>query len=205
MRSAVREQASREAGENAALREQAEREAAKAESALARIEGDYVDGKIDAEAWARLEARLRAELEGARAQMEQHDRQRQAIEAQIATVDAEAIVLGQLAALRRAVTAAINDATGAELDQLRALLRRLFVGFELASPGSPFGSPVPLPGARWVRSGDAGPSLAFDGGYYLLPVLRDDAVDLDRDDPAGFPSVARIALHDNLCSFFAAW
>ena len=48
-------------------------------------------------------------------------------------------------------------------------------------------------------------SLSFDSGYYLLPVLRPEAVDLERDDATGFPAVQRVALHSNLCALFAAW
>jgi hypothetical protein len=48
--------------------------------------------------------------------------------------------------------------------------------------------------------------LSF-GSYLLLPVLRRDAIDRDRDDPAGFPAVRRVSLRrsDNLCSLLAAW
>jgi hypothetical protein len=41
-------------------------------------------------------------------------------------------------------------------------------------------------------------------GYYLIPHLRPQAVDLERDDPAGFPAVQRLPLHSNLCTFLAA-
>ena len=75
-----------------------------------------------------------------------------------------------------------------------------------------FGSGV-LRGQPWV-GGDGGKDpLSFDSGYYLLPVLRRDAVKPDADnpgwpsadDPAGFPDVQRVALHSNLWARLAAW
>lgn len=140
----------RASSDTATLGEQAAREATKTEGALARIEGDYIDGKIDAEAWRRLESRLRGDL-----------------------------------------------------DQLRALLRRLFVGFELASPtGRASGV---LQGQGCLPSDDSEFLLDF-GTYVLLPILRRDAIDRHRRDPAGVPAVQRVALsHDFLCIFFAAW
>jgi hypothetical protein len=89
------------------VRDQAEREAAKAEAALSRVERDYLDGKLAVVKWERFKAKLTAQLEGARAQMEQHDRQRDAIEAEIAAIDAEAVVVEEMAALRRLVTVEI--------------------------------------------------------------------------------------------------
>jgi hypothetical protein len=121
-----------------------------------------------------------------------------------AAVDAEAAVLEELAARRRAITGAIREGREGDLDELRAVLRRLFVGFELASPAVRFGSGV-LRGQGWVGSDDAKYPLSFDGGYYLLPVLRLGAVDLEADDPAGFRAVRRVPLSDNLCSLLADW
>ncbi len=200
-RATITEQANRQVGENEALREQAERDAAKADAALARIEGDYIDGKIGADAWSRLESRLRDELDAARAQIEQYDRRRDAIEAQIAAIDAEAAMAEELAALRRLVAGEIQQGKGGDLDQLRAVLRRLFTGFALASPNARFGSATDLDGQPWVGHG-----LGFEGGYYLIPVVRHEAVDVASDDPAGFPAVQRAAfcLSDNLCARLAA-
>jgi hypothetical protein len=202
-RAIVTEHATRQLADTGALRGQAEREAAKTEEALARVERDYLDGKLSVEKWERFEGKLTADLAGASAQIEQHGRQREAVEAQIAAIDAEAVVVKELAALRQAVAEEIQDGRGGDLDQLRAILRRLFVGFELTSPTARFGSGV-LDGPRWVDAPDAENSLSF-GGYFLLPVLRAEAVDLDRDDPAGFPAVRRLPLHANLCSLLASW
>ena len=60
--------------ENAARQQQAEREAVKAEAALARVERDYLDGKLSAEKLERLETRLLSERDGARAEARQHNR-----------------------------------------------------------------------------------------------------------------------------------
>jgi hypothetical protein len=153
MRAAVNRQTARDLTENAARQKQVEREAAKAEAALARVERDYLDGKLSIEKWERLQPRLLSERDGARAEAEQHERQREAIEAQAAAVDAEAAVLEELAARRRAVAGAIREGREGDLDELRAVLRRLFVGFELASPAVRFGSGV-LRGPGWVGSDD---------------------------------------------------
>jgi hypothetical protein len=113
----------------------------------------------------------------------------------------------EMAALRRLITDEIQAGREGDLDQLRAVLRRLLVGFELASPTTPVGSGV-LAGQPWVASDSDGDLLAFDSGYYLIPYLRLQAIDLDRDDSAGFPAVQRLGLdfdHSALCTRLAAW
>jgi hypothetical protein len=153
----------------------------------------------------RLETRLTDDLKAARAQMEQYDRQKDSIEARMAAIDAEAEVVEKLAALRRRVTGEVREGIAGDLGQPRALMRRLFVGFKLASPKARFGSGT-RDGQPWVGNEGEPDPLSFDGGYYLLPVLRFDAIDLDRDDPAGFPAVRRVPLsHDFLCSLLADW
>jgi hypothetical protein len=101
------------------------------------------------------------ELDAARAQVEQHDRQAEATKAQTTAIDADAIVVEELAALRRTVAGEIREGRDGDLDQLRALLRRLFVGLELAGGARPFGSGVlgRLSGRVHVGTDD-GPSLS---------------------------------------------
>ena len=111
--------------------------------------------------------------------------------------------LEELAARRRAITGTIREGREGDLDEHRAVLRRMFVGFELGSPAARFGSGV-LRGQGWVGSDEGKHPLSFDGGY-LLPVLRLDAVDLEVGDAAGFPAVRRVPLSDNLCSLLADW
>ena len=141
-------------------------------------------------------AKLTGELDAARAQMEQHDRQRDAAKAQIAAVDAEAVIVEELAALRRTVTGEIRGGRESGLDELRAVLRRLFVGFELASPTVRFG-----------LAGFVGECIGVQSDqvvYYLIPYLRPQAVDLEHYDGLGLPSVQRVPLRDNLCTTFLA-
>jgi hypothetical protein len=184
-------QATRDLAQNASLRDHAGREAAKAEVALARVERDYLDGKLSVEKWERFEAKLTDELAGAKAQVEQYDRRREAIEAHVSMIDSEAEVAEELAALRRQIAGEVVGSH--DLDRVRALLRRLFVGFELASPKARFGSGV-LRGQPWVEAEGQDNPLGFDDGYGLIPILRFDAIDLDTDDRSGFPATRRLPL-----------
>jgi hypothetical protein len=207
-RRAITQQSQRHLAELDSQRGQAENELAHAESALGRIEGDYIDGRINADQWARLEARLRGEIEAARNQAEQHLRQHQAITATMAKFDAEAALLEELASIRRLVAGEAQAGSRDGLESFRLALRKLFVGFELTSPTKPMGSGILSGrGEVWAPAEDAS-SLGADGGYALLPYLRADAVDYGADDFAdGFPAVRRAALSfsDNFQSFLAAW
>jgi hypothetical protein len=187
----ITNQSTRDLAQNASLRDHAAREAAKVEAALARVERDYLDGKLSVEKWELFEAKLTDELAGARAQVEQYDHRREAIEAQIGMIDTEAEVAQELASLRRQIAGEVAGSD--DLDQVRALLRRLFVGFELASPKARFGSGK-LRGQPWVGAEARQDPLSFGDGYFLIPVLRFDAIDLDADDPAGFPAIRRLPL-----------
>ena len=83
-------------------------------------------------------------------------------------------------------------------------MRRLFAGFELASPRARFGSGV-LRGTLCVENDDRPGLFGLGGGYYLLPYFRPEAIDLARDDGVAFPSLGRSALSDFLCSLLADW
>jgi hypothetical protein len=48
--------------------------------AYERIEADYLADRIDAPSWMRFEAKLTEQIEAARSQVEQHQRQRQAVQ-----------------------------------------------------------------------------------------------------------------------------
>jgi DNA invertase Pin-like site-specific DNA recombinase len=189
-RAVITDQATRDLAQNSSLRAHAVREAAKAEASLARVERDYLDGKLSVEKWERFEATLTDELAGAKAQVEQYDRRREAIEAQIGMIDTEAAVAQELASLRRQIAGEVAGSD--DLDQVRTLLGRLFVGFELASPKARLGSGALRGGATWVGADDRKNPLSLDDGYFLIPVLRLDGIDLERDDPAGFPAVRRL-------------
>src|SRR5262249_58191635 len=115
-RTCITNQATRDLAQNASLRDHAGREAAKAEAALARVERHYLDGKLSVEKWGRFEAKLTDELAGARAQVEQYDRRREAIEAQVGRSDTEAEGAQERASRRRQIA---GEAAGAE-DRRRA-------------------------------------------------------------------------------------
>jgi hypothetical protein len=97
----------------------------------------------------------------------------------------------ELAWLRRQIAGEVAGSD--DLDQVRALLRRLFVGFEPASPKARLGSGK-LRGQLWVGGENDEHPLTFGDGYPLMPVLRFDAIDLEVDDPAGFPAIRRLPL-----------
>jgi DNA invertase Pin-like site-specific DNA recombinase len=132
--------------------EQAERETAKAEAALARVERDYLDGKLAVEKWERFEAKLTAELEAAQAGEERAHDHVQQIELAGAG-DAEAVLLDLLGRLKRAVGEGIGAAP--DLHALRNMLGQMFVSVDL------------------VRN---------DGSYLLLPTLRVERLDGRRWD-----------------------
>ncbi len=177
---------------------------------MSRIEGDYIAGRIDAQKWTRLEDRLRSEMKAAGAQSDQQERQRQAIAVEIAEFDAEAAIAEELTAMRQMVAGRVQEGSRAGLDSFRATLKRLFAGFELASPTRPFGSgDLSRQGDKWSSADSDESTLKAEGGYHLLlPVVRAEAVDLgpSADYSEGFPAVRRsaLALRDDLCSRLAA-
>lgn len=142
---------------------------------------------------ARLETRLSDELDGARAQMGQHESKRRDIEARIGAVDTEAPVAEELTALRRLVTDEVNEGRAGDLDELRAILRRPFCRRQARVTERNAFRERSAQGRGLVEPKDES-ALSFDGGCYLLPILRPEAVDLERADAAGFPAVARAAL-----------
>jgi hypothetical protein len=62
-----------------ALRHQAEQDQVQAQARLARVEGDYLDAKLDVDAWHRFNVKLGADLNAATAQLAQLDAQRPAL------------------------------------------------------------------------------------------------------------------------------
>jgi hypothetical protein len=70
-----------------------------------------------------------------------------------------------------------------------------------AREGRPVRSMAQRPTRRRLRSHRQGGVIPAIGFWTVLPI-----VDLEHDDPAGFPPVQRLPLFsDNLCSLFAAW
>jgi DNA invertase Pin-like site-specific DNA recombinase len=133
--------------------EHAQRETAKSEAALARVERDYLDGKLAVEKWERFEAKLTAELEAAQAGEQRAQGHVQKIE--LAGVgDAEGALLDLLARLKRAVGEGTGEAP--DLHALRNTIGQLFASVDL------------------VRNDD--------GSYLLLPALRVERLDAMRWD-----------------------
>jgi DNA invertase Pin-like site-specific DNA recombinase len=170
---------------------QVEHELAKAEAALERVEGDYLAGRITADQWTRLEARLRSEMEAAREQTAQHARQREAVKAAVSQFDAESVLADELANIRRLIAGEAQAESRDGLESFRVALRRLFVGFELLSRD------------RWLGSGAlsgqgvTADSVLIDAGYALLPYVRAESVEWDNYDAErweSWPAVRQAAL-----------
>jgi hypothetical protein len=180
-----------------------EHELVKAEAALERIEGDYLAGRITAEQWTRLETRLGSEMEAAREQKVQHDRQREAVKSGLTQFDTEAVLADQLATIRRLIAGQAQAGSRDGLEALRVALRRLFVGFELLSREKWLGS------GALSGQGVAADSVLTNAGYALLPYVRAESVEwdnLDADAWERWPAVrqAALTLSDNLCARFLA-
>jgi hypothetical protein len=206
-RQALRAEAKRKHRELDTLRQQALRQLAKAEEALTRVEGDYLSGQLRLDLWARYEPRLRADVDAARAEAEQHENRREAVSGLLEAFEVDAALLTQLGEYSRAVAGEVNASAGQGLDPVRMTLRRLFVGFELATREKPMGSGVFAgEGVLWTPPDDARRDV-LEGRYWLLPFVRGAAVDLGA--PAfseGFPAVRRVGLplSDNFHSLLAA-
>ncbi len=205
-RKAFGEQVERELAGLSVLERQAENELVGADAALARIEGDYISGRITAEKWERLETRVVAERGAASAQLEQHQRRRQEIEQAASEIDVADAVADELENLRRMITSQVRESDSGGAAALRATLKRLFAGFELAGPRAPFGSGA-VRGEVWQSWEDDG-SLTLGDGSYLLAFVRPQAVRASHDEGVGVPAIQReglAALSDNLYSFLPAW
>jgi len=170
------------------LRDQAEREARQTADALTRIERDYRDGQITAAQWSGLEGKLTSELAAARAQVVRLDTRRTAMIADMAQIDAEAVVLEQIAALRAMVVGEVRAGGGQSVDAFRAALRRLFSGFELLGGPRPFGTGLhDAESVGWPHS-----DLMLSGGLSLYPHVRLDVIEGWGDGE--FPALRRAAL-----------
>jgi hypothetical protein len=206
IRSLMTEGLSREVADLAARQEEAEGEADSREARLPEVEADYLSGAITSEDWGRFRPRLQEERDGARAQAQQFERQRGLIEDRIASFDAEATLWkGWLGRGGRWPERYARRRARASTSSGRRI-RRLFAGFELASPLARFGSRV-LRGQPWVgKEGDERNPFGLDSGYYLIPFLRLEAVDLEAGDRVRVPALrAPLRLSDNLCSLLPGW
>lgn len=201
-----REQQSRQLADTSAQLRQAEGELARVEARVARVTRGWQDDVIDDDEYVSQRESLVAERDAAQAQVDQQQRRQGEYETAIAAIDVEKEIASELAALGQMVAGRVQEASHQNLDSARAILKRLFAGFELASPEQPFGSGV-LRGRAWAQTDDKDYELSLGSDYYLIAYIRPQAVDWKREDGLGFPALQRadIALHSNLCSRLAAW
>jgi hypothetical protein len=202
-RRSSRDQATRKINEFDALRLQAEREVVKVEEALARIEGDYIAGRITPEHWSKFETKLASDLDAARAQAGRHRAQRDAVVNEIEAWDADVAIAEELTQLARLVAGEVEEGSHESVESFRATLKRLFVGFELTSPEKPFGAGV-LHGQVWSQATPDGehpenPMMHVGSGHSLFVYVRPQAIDWHANHSEGFPAVQRaaLALRDN--------
>ena len=178
------------------LGEQATREAEKARAAITRIERDYIEGKITADQWGRLEAKLTEESDAAGAQADQLEQRHQALIAYRSQIDAKGALVYELAKLKATIIGEVHEGSREGIDAFRAALRRLFVKFEArygklprmvqTSSGQLSGFPEPAEGSTiWQGI----PPKA--GDLVLYPHLRSDVLDLNA---AHFPELLRTPL-----------
>jgi hypothetical protein len=145
--------------------EQAQRETAKAEAALARVERDYLDGKLSVEKWERFEAKLAGELEAAQAGEQRSQGHVQQIELAGAG-DAEASLLDLLGRLKRAVGEGVGEAP--DLHALRNVIGHMFASVDLVRNDD--GSYLLLPSLRVERLGERCWDWEAAGRRQPLPV-----------------------------------
>ncbi len=118
---------SQKVGEATTMLAAAEEEAQDASNRLAKVKRDYTHGELTAAEWRELKADLEPESEAAKSQVKRLLGQVEAARSSAAIGDAEQAVIEQLARIRAAIAGDVNSA--ADLDALRALLRRLFDRF----------------------------------------------------------------------------
>jgi hypothetical protein len=202
---AFKEHAAREVADVDAQLGHAEGELAKSDARLARVKRGWQDGVIDDVEFAEQRTELMAERDAAHAQVQQHRHRRDEIGKALDAVDLEKAIADEMTKLRQAIAGQVREDGQSGVAALRATLRRLFTGFQLTTPKKRFGAGV-LTGQPWV-SADAENPLAMEGDYVLIAYIAPGAIDLDRDDEAGFPGVqgAEALLHSNLCTFLVAW
>jgi len=149
---------------------QAEVEVGRVERALAVTERDYDKGDIDGRQYAKREARLTEELEGARNALQRAKEQAQRVELAGPVGDAEQVLLDHLAALKKAVAAGAGAAP--DFDALRNVIGQMFESVQLVRTG---GWP-PERDADKCNSGRVGRVgfVPFEGDVPALPVVESD-------------------------------
>lgn len=133
--------------EIAALRTEAEQEAQRAADRLARVRGNYQDGKIDPDDWVEQRSQLGAERAATEAEVERLRCQEREAEGWGELRDVESETLRRLSEIRAAIAGEIQDASG--VDAVRAALARIFDCFVIRRRAK--GVHVEL---AWVGDGD---------------------------------------------------
>jgi site-specific DNA recombinase len=132
-----------------ALATTAETEAQEAAQRLEKVRRDYTHGELTAADWRELKAELEPEAVAAEAQAQRLREQAATVKSNAALGNAETEVIEQLSRLRAAVAGDITSA--ADLDAVRAVLRRLFDCF-LFHPEVPDQAHIELTGNRyWIE------------------------------------------------------
>jgi hypothetical protein len=151
---------------------QAETDLQMTEQRLARIQRGYQDGVLDDDDYREKRSQLLEERKGAQMALERATEHVQAVERAAPLSDAEEHVLRRLAELKRNMTEGVEQAP--DLNALRNVIAQLFEKVMLLPADHPYLTEV-------AGMKDSGPEL--EGGYYLVPFLRDETVEdgaLDR-------------------------
>lgn len=153
------------------------------QESLARVERDYLDGKLQVEKWDRFEAKLLEEQQAAQAALERAQAHVQEVEASGPVGYAEEALLRLLAMIKRAVAEGIERAPN--LDALRNVIAQMFESVELIQHPS-FGTSTGRDGSVIPNVNGPDP-LVNDGDvtYWLLPKLALSAVDSETFKPTG--------------------
>jgi DNA invertase Pin-like site-specific DNA recombinase len=159
-RRAFEEQAERDLVHVRALCSSAKKRAADKDAALERIRGDYIAGELPAADWRLFREELEAERADALAEAEQFREREAELIAAAAEVDAEEEALRTLAEFRAVLTEPIRKAE--TISAVRLRLAAIFDHFILSRREPEVGVGPPPSGA---------------GGYWLRPLLREDAFD----------------------------
>lgn len=160
MREQLREAAGTKAREVAELLAQAERDERHAADAVVRVRRDYTSGEINAAEWRELSSDLKADHEAALAKRDRLRTRAAEVEkaSSVARVT-EGEAVRRLAEIKSAVAGEVNAA--ADVDAVRAALKRLFEVFRVARPVAADVGPMTLLEAEQDRA--ASLSLAQHG------------------------------------------
>lgn len=152
----------------------AEGDVIRIERAIATTERDYDAGAIDGRQYAKREARLSDELDGARNALVRASEHAQDTEHAGLAGDAEQLLLEHLAAVKRAVVDGAGDAP--DLNALRNVIGQMFESVVLMTGFGPPHADSGVENGFWEVEANVG-ELAGKDGYWLLPVLKWSAVD----------------------------